>query len=64
MRRHPRFRTARKLYRALPNRFAALQTQGTLMAVEWARAIEKDDTGLQCVRLVDDVIERNSELKW
>jgi hypothetical protein len=64
MRRHPRFRAARKLYRALPARFERLQTQGTRMALEWATALEKDETGYQCVRLTNDVIERNSELKW
>jgi hypothetical protein len=64
MRCHPGLRASRRLYRALPARFDALATQGTLMAVEWARALEKDETGTQCVRLVDDVIERNSDLKW
>lgn len=62
--RQPGFFTAARIYSRLPERFPTLAERPVLMMVEWHRALEKDDTGRQCIRLTDDVIERNSELEW
>jgi hypothetical protein len=60
---HPQFHAARKRFRDLPRLYPHLFDQTVQLGNQWNRALEKDPTGLQCVRLVDDLIERLQPMK-
>jgi hypothetical protein len=55
---HPRYQEARKRLRDLPQSYPSLFDQTLRLGVLWNTALEKDATGLQCVRFVDDLVER------
>jgi hypothetical protein len=49
---------AYRAYRRLPTRFDALSGHEPMLIAGWQRALEKDVTGLNCIRLLQDWIER------
>jgi hypothetical protein len=50
--------TAMRVYRRLTSRFDALEGHEPMLTAGWQRALEKDPTGRNCIRLLDDWIER------
>jgi hypothetical protein len=49
---------ALRAYRQLPSRFDALSGHEPMLTAGWQRALEKDVTGLNCILLLRDWIER------
>jgi hypothetical protein len=60
---HPRYQEARKRLRDLPQRYPSLFDQTIILGQQWNAALEKDATGLQCVRFVDDLVERLTPMR-
>jgi hypothetical protein len=60
---HPRYHEARRQLRDLPRLYPSLFDQTTTIGRQWTTALEKDATGQQCVRLVDDLVERLTPMK-
>jgi hypothetical protein len=49
---------AYRTYKRLPDRYDALSGHEPMLIAGWQRALEKDATGLNCIRLLTDWIER------
>lgn len=64
MKRTAAYRLARAKFRELPKKIGADSGLTRALARQWREASAKDPSGMQCVRLVDDIIERNTPLKW
>ena len=61
---HPRYRKAKQEIRELIRIHPCLVDQTLRLKKDWAIALEKDATGLQCAHLVDDLAERLQPMKW
>jgi hypothetical protein len=60
---HPRYHEARKRLRDLPTLYPSLFDQTLTIGHQFRTALEKDATGLQCVRFVDDLVERMTPMR-
>lgn len=57
---HPEYETAQQRFRDLLGYDYAW---GSYMLTRWVEALAKDPTGLQCIRMVEDLEEQNREMK-
>ncbi len=60
---HPHYRSARKRLANLITIHPSLFDQTLTIGARWREALAKDDTGRQCVRYVDDLIERMTPMR-
>jgi hypothetical protein len=57
---HPEYEAAQRRFRDL---IGYDYMWSEYMRERWAEALEKDPTGAQCVRMVEDLEEQNREMK-
>jgi hypothetical protein len=60
---HPRYREAKNRLRDLTQTRPSLFDQTITLGNQWREALLKDDTGFNCVLMVDDLIERMTPMR-